>query len=162
MLYYDEKEANNMEVIVAIAAYLFQIFCICALAAVFCFIIIGPLLLMKVKMNKRTVIISFLLALLVLCAALSYVCENPIVNCPDEYADVVTDEQLRNVQSIAAGVYSEHIPLIPVLARIEKVQWMEEYSGFEIRFRINYLFFGSETLVMGGDGISVVKPLGRQ
>ena len=149
-----------MSVVITIMVYAFQLFCTCAMAAVVWFIIAGLLKLFKVKTSKRTAIICLAVILVVLCAVLAYVCENPVVTCPDEYADVVTEEQMRDVQSIASGIYSKRIPLIPIRVNIEKVQWVEMFNEYEIKFRIDYLFFGNVKIIVGGDGISVVKPLG--
>ncbi len=149
-----------MAVIVTIITYAFQLFCTCAVAVVVWLLIAGLLRMLKVKISKHTAIICLAVIFLIQCAVLAYVCENPIVICPDEYADIVTEEQIQNVQSIASGVYSERLPLIPALARIETVQWLEEYNSYEIKFRINYIYFGNVTMVIGGDGISVVKRLG--
>ena len=149
-----------MEVILTILAHIFQIACTCAVAAVIWIIIVGTLKLLKVKIGKCTRIICLVLILTILCAVLAYVCENPVVICPDEYTDIVTDEQIQNIQSISSGVYSKKLPLIPVRVKIENVQWAEMFNEYEIKFRIDYLFFGNIKMVAGVDGISVVKPLG--
>ena len=149
-----------MQVILTVLAYIFQIACTCAVAVVVWFAILGALKLLKVKSGKRIRIICLVLILVILCVVLAYVCENPIVICPDEYNDIVTYEQIQNIQSIASGVYSKNLPLIPVRVKIENVQWTEMFNEYEIKFRIDYLFFGNIKMVTGGDGASVVKPLG--
>ena len=120
----------------------------------------GLLRVLKVKLSKRAAIICLVVIFLILCVVLAYICQNPIVSCPDEYTDIITDDQLRNVQSIASGVYSKQLPLITVHVNIENVQWAEMFGEYEIKFRIDYLFFGNVKMVIGGDGVSAVKPLG--
>ena len=148
-----------MPVIIAIAVYLFQILCTCVIAAVIWLVIKNLLSLMNIKTSKRTAIILLAVIFVILCAVLAYFCENPIVTCHDEYSDIITDEQLRNVQSIASGVYSKRLPLVPVRVNIKEVHWVEMFDEYEIKFRIDYLFFGNVEMVAGGDGISVVKSL---
>ena len=148
-----------MPVIIAIAVYLFQILCTCVIAAVIWLVIKNLLSLMNIKTSKRTAIILLAVIFVILCAVLAYFCENPIVTCHDEYSDIITDEQLRNVQSIASGVYSKRLPLVPVRVNIKEVHWVEMFDEYEIKFRIDYLFFGNVEMAAGGDGISVVKSL---
>lgn len=148
-----------MAVIIAIAVYLFQILCICVIAAVIGFVIKSLLSLMNFKTSNRTAIILLAVIFVTICVVLAYFCGNPIVTCPDEYSDIITDEQLRNMQSIASGVYSKRLPLVPVRVNIKEVHWVEMFDEYEIKFRIDYLFFGNVEMVAGGDGISVVKPL---
>ena len=151
--------ADAVQVILTVLAYIFQVTCTCAAAVVIWFVIIGMLKLLKVKTNKRARIICLVLVLVILCVVLAYICKNPIVICPDEYNDIVTNEQIQNIQSVASGLYSKNLPLIPARVKIENVQWAEMLNEYEMKFRIDYLFFGNIKMVVGGDGIDIVKPL---
>lgn len=99
-------------------------------------------------MKKKIGIAIGLLAVVI--AALFLLFRNPIVSCnieiPENYMDAA--------RSQAKGLYSERLPLVPIVVRINS------YSEDVLYYTIYYFPLGTVGMsYSGGDGYNIEKPL---
>lgn len=148
-----------MEFLLSIFAYLLLIICTLAAAAIVCAPIVGVMHLCRVKLNKKRLLCIYLLVLLIVCAALVWLCHNPIISCPEEYEELFTDEIRRSVKSAVGILYSPQLPLIPSRIEVQSIQWVDSLQEYETVFEIYYLCVPGSVIMSLGDGIAVEKPL---
>ena len=148
-----------MEFLLSIFAYLLLILCTLAAAGIVCAPVAGVMHLCRVKLEKKRLLCVYLIVLLIVCAALVWLCHNPIITCPEEYAELFNDEIRRSVKNAAGLLYSPRLPLIPCRVEVKSIQWADSLQKYETIFEIHYLCVpGSVTMALG-DGIAVEKPL---
>ena len=98
----------------------------------------------------------------VLCAVLAALALKPPVVCPDEYEDDLTPEIHSAVQSVSRGIYSDHIPLVPVYVEMADILKQEIDGKTEqfVYFDIHYLYFGQVGMSWSSiDGYNLEKQL---
>lgn len=148
-----------MGFLLSIFAYLLLILCTLAAAGIVCAPVAGAMHLCRVKLEKKRLLCVYLIVLLIVCTALVWLCHNPIITCPEEYAELFTDEIRRSVKNAAGLLYSPRLPLIPCRVEVKSIQWADSLQKYETIFEIHYLCVpGSVTMALG-DGIAVEKPL---
>ncbi|MBQ8834071.1 MAG: hypothetical protein IJ001_04005 [Oscillospiraceae bacterium] len=100
--------------------------------------------------SRRAGAVLLAVILLAECAVCGYLAYHPIVDVPEEYAEYVSAEEIREFNS---GFYSANIPVFPVYIRVLKANEQETLV------RTYYGFFGTTEMSVTADGPSITKPM---
>lgn len=127
-----------MEILLTVLIWLWQIGWTALLSGLVC-----AALVQCIKPLRRHKVLSFTLCAAAVCLLLAALCVEPIVLGAGA-------EEKEQVQQLAAGLYSEWIPVTPVCAVVEKDT-----------VQVWYAFVGCQTYIIDSDGLpSIIDRLG--
>ena len=128
-----------MELLLTVLIWLWQIGWVLLLGGLLCAVIV----LCIPPLRKRKAV-TFTACAAIICLLLVVLCVRPVV------LDTVDAEERAAAQQLAAGLYSDRIPVTPVCAVVEK-------DGAHTQVQVWYAFVGSMTYEQEGDGWSITR-----
>ena len=128
-----------MEIVLTVLIWLWQIGWVLLLGGLLYAVIV-----LCIPLLRRRKAATFTACAAIICLLLAVLCVRPVV------LGAVDAEEKAAAQQLAAGLYSDRIPVTPVCAVVEK-------SGAHTQVRVWYAFVGSMTYEQEGDGWSITR-----
>lgn len=98
-------------------------------------------------------VILLLLCLLIELLSIAHLANNPFLICPTEYCGFISEEDKQNIIGYNSGIYSKHIPVIPVCVLVKHA------DDVSIIVETYYLIFGHTEMIISDDGPSYLRNL---
>jgi len=126
-------------IVLTVLIWLWQIGWVLLLGGLLCAVIV-----LCIPPLRRRKTATFAACAAAVCLLLAVLCVRPVV------LGAVDTEERASAQQLAAGLYSNHIPVTPVCAVVE-------IDGAHTQVQVWYAFVGSMTYEQEGDGWSITR-----
>jgi len=128
---------------------------VCAIQTCIAVIIasIIPIFVFKKWKRKTMFVILLLLCLSIELLSMAHLANNPFLICPTEYCEFISEEDEQNIIGYNSGIYSKHIPVIPVCVLVKHA------DDVSIVVETYYLIFGHTEMIISDDGPTYLRNL---
>ena len=100
----------------------------------------------KARKSKKTFCRILLLCLVLETVSLFLLSRRPILICPEEYREQISEDEKQQIIGFNAGLYSGRIPFVPLCIVVENA------DEDEILVRTRYFPFGHTEMAVNDDG----------
>jgi hypothetical protein len=142
-----------MELFMTVLAWGFQIgvtlLISCAVAGIIGLVVKG----ISIKSTKHSFIIYFSASFCLIIGLISYIAYHPIIICPEEYKNVLTEEMKSDIIAYNSGFYSARLPIFPFTIKVLSAH------DKNVTVQTNYLYLGNTQMEIIDGLLSIIKPL---